>query len=73
MRGTWHVFLGVVAQDTSFVPMPVAIPNCPPGLEYLTQIDQLIIKQKKELFESKMWKHSCESEWVIYASYLCIL
>lgn len=31
--------------------MPAAIPNCPPGLEYLTQIDQVIIKQKKELLE----------------------
>ena len=25
--------------------------NCPPGLEYLTQIDQLIVKQQIELFE----------------------
>merc|ERR1719450_668096 len=26
--------------------------NCPPGLEYLTQIDQLIVKQKVELLEA---------------------
>lgn len=26
--------------------------NCPPGLEYLTMIDQLIIKQKKEMLEA---------------------
>nr|CAH8853118.1 unnamed protein product [Trichobilharzia regenti] len=25
--------------------------NCPPGLEYLTQIDQLLVKQSKELCE----------------------
>ena len=34
------------------MPMPTgALANCPPGLEYLTQVDQLIIKQKVELFE----------------------
>lgn len=33
------------------VQVPQPIPNCPPGLEYLAQIDQLIIKQKKELCE----------------------
>ncbi|CAH8540733.1 unnamed protein product [Dicrocoelium dendriticum] len=27
------------------------VPYCPPGLEYLTQLNQLIIKQKKELLE----------------------
>ena len=26
--------------------------NCPPGLEYLTQVDQLIVKQKVELMEA---------------------
>ena len=30
-----------------------AVPlDCPPGLEYLTMIDQLIIKQKKEMLEA---------------------
>ncbi|KAK5877811.1 hypothetical protein CesoFtcFv8_025285 [Champsocephalus esox] len=28
------------------------IPGCPPGLEYLTQVDQLLIKQKVELAEA---------------------
>lgn len=29
--------------------IPAAIPNCPPGLEYLTMLDQLLIKQKVNL------------------------
>ncbi|KAM7292193.1 phospholipid scramblase 2 [Ixodes scapularis] len=31
---------------------PPAAPNCPPGLEYLTAIDQLLVKQKVELLEA---------------------
>ncbi|XP_055304796.1 phospholipid scramblase 1-like [Sitodiplosis mosellana] len=31
--------------------IPVGIPNCPPGLEYLTLIDQLLVKQKVRLLE----------------------
>ncbi|XP_078595813.1 phospholipid scramblase 1-like [Branchiostoma floridae x Branchiostoma japonicum] len=31
---------------------PGAIPGCPPGLEYLTQIDQLLVHQQVELFEA---------------------
>ncbi|XP_054167099.1 phospholipid scramblase 2-like [Oppia nitens] len=32
--------------------IPMGIPNCPPGLEYLTQIDQLLVHQKVELLEA---------------------
>ncbi|KAL5291678.1 hypothetical protein ACFFRR_010840 [Megaselia abdita] len=32
--------------------MPAGIPNCPRGLEYLTTIDQLLVKQKVELLEA---------------------
>ena len=32
---------------------PNAPAGCPPGLEYLTAVDQLLIKQVKELLESK--------------------
>lgn len=32
---------------------PSAPQNCPKGLEYLTQLDQLLVKQKIELFEGK--------------------
>ncbi|NXO99887.1 PLS2 scramblase, partial [Certhia brachydactyla] len=36
---------------TIWMPMPPSIPNCPPGLEYLTQIDQVLIHQQLELLE----------------------
>lgn len=31
--------------------MPQGPVNCPPGLEYLTMIDQLLVHQKVELLE----------------------
>ena len=31
--------------------IPQGIQGCPPGLEYLTQIDQLLVKQEVEIFE----------------------
>ena len=33
-------------------PPPQAPPNCPPGLEYLTLVDQLLVKQKVEMLEA---------------------
>ena len=36
------------------MPIPVAQSDCPPGLEYLTKIDQLLIKQQVELLEGKL-------------------
>lgn len=32
--------------------VPISNPNCPPGLEYLASVDQLLIQQKVELFEA---------------------
>lgn len=31
---------------------PPPPPGCPPGLEYLTQIDQILVQQQVELMES---------------------
>ncbi|CAK8673461.1 unnamed protein product [Clavelina lepadiformis] len=39
-------------QQQQWMPMPQNIPGCPPGLEYLTQIDQLLVHQQVELFEA---------------------
>lgn len=41
---------GVGDGDLWMVP-PQAPAGCPPGLEYMTQIDQLLVKQKKEMME----------------------
>jgi len=38
-------------QATQWMARPETIPGCPPGLEYLTQIDQLLVHQQIELLE----------------------
>ena len=37
--------------DIPWMPAPQAPADCPPGLEYLTQIDQLLVHQQVELLE----------------------
>jgi hypothetical protein len=37
--------------QVQFMPRPAAVAGVPPGLEYLTQIDQLLVHQQVELFE----------------------
>ena len=32
------------------------MPGCPPGLEYLTQVDQLLVQQKVELLEGMIFE-----------------
>ncbi|XP_029725073.1 phospholipid scramblase 2 isoform X2 [Aedes albopictus] len=39
-------------QAGGWMTIPQGIPNCPPGLEYLTSIDQLLVHQKVELLEA---------------------
>ena len=46
-------FLGMGAPKAQWMEAPQAAPNCPPGLEYLTQVDQLLVHQQIELFEGK--------------------
>lgn len=38
-------------QQGNWMSAPQGVPNCPPGLEYLSMIDQLIVQQKIELLE----------------------
>ncbi|KAH8035555.1 hypothetical protein HPB51_006311 [Rhipicephalus microplus] len=49
----------VMRPGVPFVQMPVQvpelepIPGCPPGLEYLTRIDQILVHQQLQLLESR--------------------
>lgn len=38
--------------DAPWMAPPQAPVGCPPGLEYLTQIDQILVQQQIELLES---------------------
>ena len=42
---------------------PQGPPGCPPGLEYLTQVDQLLVNQQIELLE-------CKAQPVLYCESL---
>lgn len=43
----------LTTQPVQWMEMPQQAPtNCPPGLEYLTLVDQLLVKQKVELLEA---------------------
>ncbi|XP_065887721.1 phospholipid scramblase 1-like [Dysidea avara] len=38
-------------QEATWMPAPQAPVGCPPGLEYLTQLDQILVNQQVELLE----------------------
>lgn len=47
----------------SWMNKPTGIPSCPPGLEYLTQVDQLLVHQQVELLEAfTAWETSNKYE-----------
>jgi len=48
--------LGQPGAEMQWMAAPPVTPGVPPGLEYLTQIDQLIVRQHIELLEG---------EWII--------
>ena len=52
-RFTLLLFRMNMQQQQQWAPPPQAAPpNCPPGLEYLLHVDQLLIKQQVELLEA---------------------
>ena len=59
------IYIGT-GQQIQMMAKPATIPGCPPGLEYLTQLDQIIIKQQIELLESKLIISSTVTKLLIY-------
>ncbi|XP_053167036.1 phospholipid scramblase 2-like isoform X2 [Hemicordylus capensis] len=74
-------YLAVQAQPNApppiiWMPAPPAVPKCPPGLEYLSQIDQISIEQQIELMEmisgyetaNRYEIKNTQGQWVYFAA-----
>ena len=58
------------SQPVVWMTRPQPIPGCPAGLEYLTSIDQLLVKQQRELLESETVTYSFIHSFILFFS-LC--
>ena len=63
--------LAGVPGQMNWMPPPQAPMGCPPGLEYLTAIDQVLVQQQIELLEGMLFMHSSYlnnlQKFVVYA------
>uniref|UniRef100_A0A8D2LMR9 Phospholipid scramblase n=2 Tax=Varanus komodoensis TaxID=61221 RepID=A0A8D2LMR9_VARKO len=65
----------VAAPPVIWMPAPPAIPKCPPGLEYLSQLDQIAVQQQIELLEMISGYETCNryevknslGQWLYFA------
>lgn len=61
-----------------WAPKPEPIAGVPPGLEYLTMVDQLLVKQQIELLEGMLIKLACcflllkQYHLIVIAKYMAI-
>ena len=55
-----------MASNIPWMPAPQAHTGCPPGLEYLTQIDQLLVHQQVELLEGNEKSKPAREEGVAF-------
>ena len=55
-----------------WMPAPQAPVGCPPGLEYLTQIDQILVHQQIELFESETEGRVCVGVCAYVCACVCV-
>ena len=67
----WAITLAGVPGQMNWMPAPQAPMGCPPGLEYLTAIDQVLVQQQIELLEGTLFVHSSYlnnlQKFVVYA------
>ena len=50
---TMSYYNNIFSYFSAWMQKPQGPPGCPPGLEYLAMIDQLVVKQQVELLEGK--------------------